>query len=94
MAIYAGIFSLYEKIRAVKLRNLTDAVNAHTHDGTNGVQISWSNIYPLPTFTQASFLDGSITWEKIALDTITINELDLSVTGSIHIDVTGYCLYA
>jgi hypothetical protein len=45
MSVYDGIFSVRETLFASKLNSMVAAINAHDHDGTHGVQVS----YMVPT---------------------------------------------
>lgn len=59
MAIYSDVFVVYERLASAKMMSLVSAINSHTHDGTNGVQINFSN------------LAGTILASQIAAGTIT-----------------------
>lgn len=110
MAVTSSIFSVYEKLASAKMNSLVTDINAHTHNGTYGVKINYTNLSGnIPasaiannTITSAMITDGTITSADIANDTITTADIkddtitidDINTT-SIKLDSsTGYALYA
>jgi hypothetical protein len=100
MSIFNDTFSVYERLASAKMRSLVSQINAHTHDGTYGVQIPFSSLYgqiaasqiPNSIITSAMIVDGTIVGNDIANGTITYNKLDTSST--IHLSSDGYAVYA
>ncbi len=98
MSIFSDTFAVYERLSSAKMRTLVSQLNSHTHNGTYGVKILFSDLYgqitasqiPNNIITGAMIQNYAITNINIAPGTITTNQLDL--TG-IHI-VDGYAVYA
>lgn len=103
MPVTTATYSVYERLASAKMNSMVAQINAHTHDGTYGTQLSFSNI--LGTITGANIGIRTITGEalgpgNIALNTITganiaassIEPAQLNLTN-IHL-VDGYAVYS
>jgi hypothetical protein len=98
MSIYSTAFAVYERLASAKMNAFAAAINAHTHDGTNGVKIPFSYLdgFILPgqispgTITGTMIANNTITNVNIAPGTITETELNIT---NIHM-VDGYAVYA
>jgi len=99
MAITSSSFSVYEKLASSKMNGLVTDINAHTHDGTYGTKINYSNLIGTisaaaianSTITSAMIVDGTIVTGDIASDTIAIGDINRT---SIHLSADGYAVYA
>lgn len=99
MAIYSGTFAVYERLASAKLNAWKTLIDAHTHDGTNGVQINFSNLagqiaasqIPADLITGAMLADNSVTTSHIVNSTILIGDIN---RASIFLSADGYAVYA
>ena len=102
MTIYTGTYAVYERLASTKMNAMVTAINSHTHDGTYGIKLNFSNIegtlsddmFPLnasAVITGDMLVDGTITTTEIANGTVTWNDID---TTSIHLSTDGYAVYA
>jgi hypothetical protein len=79
MSIYSTAFAVYERLASAKMNAFAAAINAHTHDGTNGVKIPFSYLdgyigagqIPPGLITATMIENYSITGLQIANDSIT-----------------------
>lgn len=102
--IYSSVFSVYERLASAKMNAFKDAINAHTHDGTNGVKIPFS--YIDGTITASQFLTNSIDGDviidntlnavKIEDGSITMTQIDNNPLESLSLKLSsdGYAVYA
>lgn len=98
MSIYSTVFAVYERLASAKMNAFASAINAHTHNGTNGVKIPFSYLdgfisasqIPNDIITGDMIDNNTITNINIAPGTITVTELDLT---TIHM-TDGYALYS
>lgn len=102
MSIFSDTFVVYERLASAKMQALVASINGHTHDGNNGVNLSFSVLHDyilasqIPTGVNAiitgdMIVDGTIDTADIATGAITYNLLDSS---TIHISADGYAVYA
>jgi len=99
MAVYSGTYALYEKLASAKMNAMVAAINSHTHDGTYGVQVNFTNVAGTIAASQipASVISGtmlaasSVTTSHIVNGTIQIDDVN---TSSVHLSADGYCTYA
>jgi hypothetical protein len=100
--IYSVPFLVYERLASAKMNAFEAAINAHTHNpslSSDGAQISFSSLLgsiaagqiPNGIITSDMIVDGSITYLKIANNTIKVSNIDRT---SIHISSDGYAVYA
>lgn len=104
MSIFPSVFAVYERLASSKMNSLRDALNAHTHDGTYGVKLSFSNVDGVLSASQilAGTITGShlanltITGSNIANKTIDVTKIDNNVgnANSLKVDNSGYAYYA
>jgi len=103
MSIYSTAFLAYEKLAAAKMNSMVASINAHTHDGTNGVKVIFDD---LDGYLQASQIsNGMITGAMIAANsissshiinqTIVLDDININtgVSNSLKVSATGYALY-
>jgi hypothetical protein len=62
MAIVDTVYSVFERLAAAKLNLMVTEINNHNHDGTNGVQISGSNISGVVLTTTDQTVNGLKTF--------------------------------
>ena len=99
MAVYSGIYAVYERLASAKMNAMVTAINSHTHDGTYGVKINFTALegqiaasqIPSTTITGAMIANNSITTSHIVNGTILYADLN---NTSIHLDANGYAVYA
>ena len=100
MAVYTGIYAVYERLASAKMNSMVSAINSHTHDGTYGIKVNFSNLegslavgqLPAGTFITAGMLSNNIISTGHIVDgTIRWEDLD---SASILINNDKYALYA
>ena len=103
--IYEVPFSVYERLAAAKMKAFEAAINAHTHDGTYGMKVSFSSLYGqilpgqipsggAPIITGSMIVDKTITAQQIADHTITMLQIDNTTAAGLHLSWDGYAVYA
>ena len=104
MAIYSGIYAVYERLASAKMNEMVAAINAHTHDGTYGVQINFSDLsgtidatqFPADIITGSMIADNSIGSNHIinyAIKYEDIDSIDYGGTQTIKMR-DGYAVYS
>ena len=99
MALYSGIYAVYERLASAKMNAMVSSINSHTHDGTLGVKVNFTNLegtitgsqIPSDTITTAHIQNSAVTTSKILNGTITWEDLD---TSSILIRNSKYAVYS
>jgi hypothetical protein len=104
MAIYSGIYAVYERLASAKMNEMVAAINAHTHDGTYGVQINFNDLagtldpgqIPNDTIDGDMIADNSIGSNHIinyAIKYEDLDSIDYGATQTIKMR-DGYAVYA
>jgi len=104
MSIYTVPFAVYERLASAKMNAFKDAINAHTHNGTYGVQIPFSLLdgylsvsqIIANTITGDKIVDYSIPAIKITNSSLDMTKVDNNVAhgSSLKLNNSGYAYYA
>jgi len=104
MSIVTETFQVYEKLAAAKMNALVTQLNAHFHDGSNGVKVEMSDLdgylqasqVPAGLITGTMIAANSISTSHIINGTIVLDDIDINTAhvNSLKVSALGYALYS